>query len=223
MVANRDVLCLHNTQATMRLMGKDVSVGTSYSDMVRTDERIIAPDASIDCSFLETHTHQSWLWRRTTLGISENHSSTSLDKNWNRNLFCEPHVGLAPQARTAVVPDSEFPPTILYPCGSLVSSCPLTDKDLSFHGSGLRQQPNSFTFSQQQVPFPSNPEIAGLPSDHSNVGIGLLLDARKPSFGLPFSYTNSTRQSQSHWPQRSFESSRSAMSFIDPAEQLVSL
>ncbi|VVB06200.1 unnamed protein product [Arabis nemorensis] len=126
MVANPDGLCLHNTQPRMRLMGKDVSVGTSYSDMVRKGERVVAP----------THTHQSWLCQRITLGISENYS---LDKNWNITklcdtsedpfpLFCEPHISLATQAGTAFVPDSEFPPTILYPCGSLVSSCPLTDK-----------------------------------------------------------------------------------------------
>ncbi|CAA7060731.1 unnamed protein product [Microthlaspi erraticum] len=228
MVADSDGLCLHNTQATMRLMGKDVSVGTSYSDLLRAGQRIIAPDASVDCPFLESHTQQSWLWPRTTLGISENHSAASLDKNWSRNLLCdpskdpyplfwEPSVCLAPEART------EFPPTFLYPCGSHVP-CPLTDKDLSFHGYGSGQQLNSFTFSHQQLlPFQSHPEI---PCDYNNVGIGHLPDARKPSFGLPFSCTDSTRQPQPHyWPQSSFESSsRLGMPCItNPAEQLVSL
>ncbi|ESQ44202.1 hypothetical protein EUTSA_v10005808mg [Eutrema salsugineum] len=191
MVANRDGLCMHNTQATMRLIGKDVSVGKSYSDMVRTGERIMAPDASIDYSFLGSYTHHSWLWRTTILGVSENHSNTTIDRNWNRDLLCdtskdpfprffEPHVGLASQARTAVAPDSEFPPTMLSPCGSL-KCFPLTEKDLSFHDYGL---------GQQQLPFPS---------DYSNiVGIGLLPDARNPSFGLPFSCTDSTRQSKPH-------------------------
>ncbi|CAH2063623.1 unnamed protein product [Thlaspi arvense] len=223
MVANRDGLCLHNSQATMRLMGNDVSVGTSYSDMVRTGERIIAPDASMG-----RYTQQSWLWRTTALGILENHSTTTLDKNWNINMLCdtskdpypwlcEPHVGLARQVRTAVVPDSGYPPTILHPCVSL-ASFPLADKDLfSFHESGLEQQLNSVTFSQQQLlPFLSNPEINGLPSDYSNVGIGLLPDARNPSLGLPFSCTDSTRQAKPHWPPSSYESSRST-------EQLVSL
>lgn len=222
-------LNIRDTQATMRLLGKDVSVGPSYSDLVRAGERIIAPDASVDCPFLGSHARQSWLWRRTTVGISENHSTTSLDKNWSRNLLCytsndpyplfrEPNVCLAPEARTAVVPDSEFQ------CGSLVS-CPLTDMDLSFHGYGLGQQLNSFAFSQQQLlPFQSNPEIAGLSCEYNNVGIGLLPDVRKPSFGLPFTCTDSTRQPQPHyWPQSSFESSNLGMSYIiNPAEQLVS-
>ncbi|CAH8392492.1 unnamed protein product [Eruca vesicaria subsp. sativa] len=123
-------------------------------------------------------------------------------------MFCEP-----PQVGTYVVPDSELPPTLLYPCGSLVS-CPLTDKDLYFHEYGLGQQLNSVTFSQKQLPFPYNPEIAGLPSYYSNVGgvDCLLPDAREPSFGLPFT---STTQSQLHLPQ--FESSRLDMSYINHA------
>lgn len=221
-ISKRDGLCLQNTQATMRLMGKDVSVGTSYSGMVRTGERIIVPDASIDYSFLGSHTHQSLLWRRTTLEVSENYSTTTLDKSWNQALlhdtskdpfplFSEPHVSLASQSRTDVVPDFEFPPTILNPCCSL-ASFPLSYKDLNFHGSDLGL-PNSFTFSQQQLPFPSN---------YNNVDIGLLPDARKPSFGLPFSCADSTRRSLAPWPQNSFESSCSGMSFINPVEQQVS-
>lgn len=212
MVANSDGWCLHDTQSTMRLMGKDVSVKTGYSDIVRRGERIMSSDASIDYSFLESYAQQSWLWRTTTLG--ENHTITSLDKSWNTTLlgdtskdtpftmFSEP-----PQVRTYVVPDSELPPTILYP---------LTDKDLYFHESGLGQQLNSVTFSQQQLPFPSNPEIAGLPSAYRNVGVGCHLpDAGGPSLGLPFT---STMQSQLHWPHSSFENSRSDMSSINPVE-----
>ncbi|KAG7561356.1 hypothetical protein ISN45_Aa05g027830 [Arabidopsis thaliana x Arabidopsis arenosa] len=210
-ISKRDGLCLQNTQATMRLMGQDVSVST------RTGDRFIAPDASIDYSSLWSHTHQSWLCQRTTLEVSMSHSTTTLDKNCNRALlrdtskdpfplFCEPHVSLASQSRAYVGPDS-----ILNPCCSL-ASLPLSDKDLNFHGSGLGL-PNSFTFSQQQLPFPSN---------YTNVDIGLLPDARKPSFGLPFSCADSTRRSQAPWPQSSFENSCSELSFINPSEQLTS-
>ncbi|KAG2258400.1 hypothetical protein Bca52824_077694 [Brassica carinata] len=172
MVPTPDGLCLHDTQSTMRLMGKDVSVKTGYSE-----------DASVDYSFLGSYAHQSWLWQTTTLG--ESHSMTSLDKSWNTTLLCDtskdpfPMFCEPPQVRTYVVPDSELPPTFFYPCGSLMS-CPLTDKDLYFHESGLGQQLNSVTFSQQQLP--------ALPSDYRNVGaVGLLPDAREPSFGLPSS------------------------------------
>ncbi|KAL1189785.1 hypothetical protein V5N11_036264 [Cardamine amara subsp. amara] len=216
-VSSRDGLCLQNTQGTMRLMGKDVSVGTSYSDMVRTGERIIAPDASIDYSFLGSHIHQSWLWRRTTLGVSETHTTTTLDKNWNNTLhhntpkdpfplFCEPLGSLASQSRT--IPNSEFPPTILNPCCSL-TSFPWSDKDLSFHGSGLGQ-PNSLTFSQQQQTFPSY---------YNNADIRLLDDATKPYFGL---CTDSTLRSQPPLPQASAETSCYGLSFMNPAENLVS-
>ncbi|KAF8110701.1 hypothetical protein N665_0079s0020 [Sinapis alba] len=214
MVTNSDGLCLHDTQSTMRLMGKDVSVKTGYSDVVGRGE-IIASDPSMDYSFLGSYAQQSsWLWRTATLG--ESHSITSLDKSSKDPfpMFCEPHVGLAPQDRTAVVPDSELPSTLLHPCGSLVS-CAFTDKDLYFHETGLGQQLNSVTFSQQQLPFPSNPEIAGLPSDDKNVGVvGLLPDVREQSLGLPFSCTDSTRQSLLHWPQSSFESSRLDVSYL---------
>ncbi|KAH0865329.1 hypothetical protein HID58_082540 [Brassica napus] len=213
MVATPDGLCLHDTQSTMRLMGKDVSVKTGYSE----GERIIASDASIDYSFLESYAQQSWLWRTTTLG--ESHSITSLDKSWNTTLLCDtskdhfPMFCESPQVRTYVVPDSELPPTVMYPCGSLVS-CPLTDKDLYFHESGLGQQLNSVTFSDQQLPF--LPEIGGLPSAYRNNGVvGLLPDVREPSFGIPFT---STAQSQLHWPQSSFESSRFDISSINPSE-----
>ncbi|WZZ17888.1 hypothetical protein YC2023_110977 [Brassica napus] len=217
MVATPDGLCLYNTQSTMRLMGKDVSLGTSYSDMVTRGERIIPSDPSIDYSFLGSYAHQSWLWRTTTLG--ENHTTTSLDKSWNTTLLCDtskdhfPMFCEPPQVRTYVVPDSELPPTVMYPCGSLVS-CPLTDKDLYFHESGLGQQLNSVTFSHEQLPF--LPEIGGLPSAYRNNGVvGLLPDIREPSFGFPFT---STTQSQLHWPQSSFDNSRFDMSSISPSE-----
>ncbi|CAN6978355.1 unnamed protein product [Brassica rapa subsp. trilocularis] len=217
MVATPDGLCLYNTQSTMRLMGKDVSLGTSYSDMVTRGERIIPSDPSIDYSFLGSYAHQSWLWRTTTLG--ENHTTTSLDKSWNTTLLCDtskdrfPMFCEPPQVRTYVVPDSELPPTVMYPCGSLVS-CPLTDKDLYFHESGLGQQLNSVTFSHQQLPF--LPDIGGLPSAYRNNGVvGLLPDVREPSFGIPFT---STTQSQLHWPQSSFDNSRFDMSSISPSE-----
>ncbi|CDY49253.1 BnaA09g55320D [Brassica napus] len=213
MVATPDGLCLDNTQSTMRLMGKDVSVKTGYSE----GERIIPSDASIDYSFLESYAQQSWLWRTTTLG--ESHSITSLDKSWNTTLLCDtskdhfPMFCEPPQVRTYVVPDSELPPTVMYPCGSLVS-CPLTDKDLYFHESGLGQQLNSVTFSHEQLPF--LPEIGGLPSAYRNNGVvGLLPDVREPSFGIPFT---STTQSQLHWPQSSFDNSRFDMSSISPSE-----
>lgn len=213
MVATPDGLCLHDTQSTMRLMGKDVSVKTGYSDMVRRRERIMSSDASIDYSFLESYAQQSWLWRTTTLG--ENHTITSLDKSWNTTLLCDiskdtPFTMFSepPQVRTYVVPDSELPPRILYP---------LTDKDLYFHESGLRHQLNSVTFSQQQLPSPYNPEIAGLPSAYRNVGVGCHLpDAGGPALGLSFT---STMQSQLHLPHSSFENSRLDMSSINhPAE-----
>ncbi|KAG7629008.1 hypothetical protein AtNW77_Chr3g0215271 [Arabidopsis thaliana] len=221
-ILKRDDLCLQNTQATMRLMGKDVSVSTSYSGMIRTGERIIGPDASIDYSSLGTYTHQSWVCQRTTLEVSENHSTTILDKNWNKALlrdtskdpfplFCEPLVSLASQSRAYAVPDSEFPSTILNPCCSL-ASFPLSEKNLNFHGSGLGP-PNSFTLSQQQLPFPY---------DYNNVDIGLLPDARKRSFGLPLSSTNSARRSQTPWAQSSSENSCSELSFVNPSEQLTS-
>ena len=213
MVATPVGLCLDNSQSTMRLIGKDVFVKTGYSE----GERIIASDASIDYSFLESYAQQSWLWRTTTLG--ESHSITSLDKSWNTTLLCDtskdhfPMFCESPQVRTYVVPDSELPPTVMYPCGSLVS-CPLTDKDLYFHESGLGQQLNSVTFSDQQLPF--LPEIGGLPSAYRNNGVvGLLPDVREPSFGIPFT---STAQSQLHWPQSSFESSRFDISSINPSE-----
>lgn len=213
MVATPVGLCLDNSQSTMRLIGKDVFVKTGYSE----GERIIASDASIDYSFLESYAQQSWLWQTTTLG--ESHSITSLDKSWNTTLLCDtskdhfPMFCESPQVRTYVVPDSELPPTVMYPCGSLVS-CPLTDKDLYFHESGLGQQLNSVTFSHQQLPF--LPEIGGLPSAYRNNGVvGLLPDVREPSFGIPFT---STTQSQLHWPQSSFESSRFDMSSINPSE-----
>ncbi|XP_019099862.1 PREDICTED: uncharacterized protein LOC104781790 [Camelina sativa] len=219
MISKRDGLCLQNSQATMRLMGKDVSVGTSYSGTVRTGERIIAPDASTVYSSLGSHTHQSLLWRRTTLEVSQNYSTTTLEKSWSQALLhdiskdlfplsCETHVSLASQSRTDVVPNSGFPPTIMNPCCSL-ASFPWSDRDLSVHGYGLGE-PNSFTFSQQQLPFPSI---------YNNVDIGLQHDARKPPFGLPFSCADSTRRSQAPWPQSSFESSGSGMSFINPIEQ----
>ncbi|XP_010527559.1 PREDICTED: uncharacterized protein LOC104804894 [Tarenaya hassleriana] len=163
-----DDMPFYNTPATMRLMGKDVTVGTSSSNMqisgagkVRTNEGIIARNApfTLPPSHGSLSGNHRWPWL-TTRGNPENALRMPSDNMRNPSF----HVESAKEdpvhcfrATTSLIPDQRF---------RMDTSYSVFDSDLSFQGSAW-SQPNSFTINLRP-PFPSVS-----PLRYSNVDIDL--------------------------------------------------